>query len=117
MKNLLALTNPIGQITPIISTPGIGQGGELTGLTTLINSLLQIAMVIAGIWFLINIILAGFGFMSASGDPKKVAQAWEKIWQSILGLVIIVTSFLLAAIVGILLFGDPMAILRPKIKQ
>jgi len=53
--------------------------------------------------------------MSAGGDPKAVSNAWARIWKSLIGLVIIVGSFVLAGIFGYLLFDDATAILRPKI--
>ncbi len=87
----------------------------IEGLTMLAVNILRLAFLIAGIWAFLNFIVAGYTFLSASGDPKKITQAWEKIWVSIVGLVIIVASFILAAIVGFLLFGDPLFILRPKI--
>jgi len=89
--------------------------GQLTGITGFLNTILRIIFVVAGVWALINIILAGVGYIGAGGDPKKVSAAWAKIWQSFVGLLIIVSSFLIAAIIGMLLFRDPAAILQPKI--
>ncbi len=86
-----------------------------SGMITLFNNILRLLIVGAGIYALLNFILAGYSFMNASGDPKKVELAWAKIWQSIIGLVIIVVSFALAALIGKLLFGSPTAILQPKI--
>lgn len=72
-------------------------------------------IVIGGLYAFLNLIIAGYDFLSASGDQKIFAKAWAKIWQSMLGLLIMLASFLLAAIFGQLLFGDPTAILNPKI--
>lgn len=81
-----------------------------------LNSLLKLVFIAAGLWGFLNLILAGYQFMTAGGDPKKVGEAWARIWQSLLGLLIIVSSFLIAAIMGILLFKDPAAILQPKLQ-
>jgi hypothetical protein len=105
------ITNPLQQINP-------GGGyGELSegGLINLLNNILRLMVAVAGIWAFLNLILAGYQFMSAGGDAKKVEEAWGKIWQSLVGLLIIVGSFVLAAIFGYLLFGDAAAILNPKI--
>jgi hypothetical protein len=51
----------------------------------------------------------------AGGDSKKMTQAWDRIWQSLVGLVIIVASFVIAALVGLLFFGDAGFILSPRI--
>lgn len=81
-----------------------------------LNSFLKLVFIAAGLWGFINLILAGYQFMTAGGDAKKVGEAWARIWQSLVGLLIIVSSFLIAAIMGILLFKDPSAILQPKLQ-
>ncbi len=110
------MANPFG---PITKPEFIERYGELTGepggLVKFLNNVLRLAIVAAGIFALFNLVIAGYGFMSAGGDPKGVQNAWNRIWQSLLGLVIILGSFVLAAIFGYLLFGEPMAILQPKV--
>ena len=99
-----------GNITPpkfISSDPA--------GMITLFNNILRLLVVAGGVFALLNFILAGYQFLSASGDPKLINLAWAKIWQSMIGLLIIVASFALAALLGLLLFGDTTVILKPKI--
>jgi len=108
--------DPIGKIVPINTTPGVTSAGELVGVIGLLNSILKLFFIAAGIWVFFNMILAGFGFINAGGDPKAISKAWEKIWRSLVGLLIIVASFLIAAVIGILFFKDPSAILNPKLK-
>ena len=100
-----------------ISLPqGIDKYGDFNvGLVKFGNNLLKLIIVGAGIFAFINIIIAGFTFLGASGDPKKTQQAWEKIYMSLIGLMFVAGSFVLAAIFGWLLFKDPTAILSPKI--
>lgn len=85
------------------------------GLIVFLNNILKFVVVIAGIFAFLNVIIAGYQFMTAMGDPKGITVAWNKIWQSLIGLVLIAGSFVLAAIFGWLLFGDATAILKPKI--
>jgi len=113
MKELLSQTNlPFGQVSP---PPGVAQYGGLEGLSNFINNILKILIVGAGIFTVFNLVMAGYGFLSAGDDPKKVAGAWAKIWQSLLGLAFAAGAFVLAAIFGQLLFGDPNALLRIRI--
>ncbi len=88
------------------------QGG---GLILFLTNILRLVFVVAGLFAFINLILAGFQFMGAGGDSKVVQKAWGKIWQSLLGLILVVSSFALAALFGYLLFGDAGYILNPKI--
>jgi hypothetical protein len=117
MLNLLSTylaQNPFGNIQ---LPPGVDKYGSLTegGLVNFLNNVLKFMVVIAGIYMLFNLILAGYQFMSAGGDSKAVGEAWAKIWQSLVGLLIVAGSFLLAALFGWLIFGDWNAILRPQI--
>ena len=112
----LFVTDVIGKISPIAGMPqGITTEGGLPGIVSLLNVVLRILFIVAGIYALFNIVIAGIEFINAGGDPKSVAKAWERIWKSLLGLVIIVSSFLIAAIIGIILFGDPTYILNPTL--
>lgn len=111
---LAAVEDIIGKVVP---PPGVNVYGEIQkgGLVNFLNNLLKLLIVVAGLYALINLIFAGYQFISAGGDPKNVEKAWSKIWQSLLGLFIVAASFALAGIIGWLIFGDPGAILAPRI--
>lgn len=88
---------------------------EQGGLVTLISIILKLLVVVAALWTLLQLVFAGYGFISAGGDAKAVEAAWAKIWQSLVGLLVVAGAFVLAAIFGYLIFGDATAILSPKI--
>ncbi len=105
----------IGTVTnPLPSSYGdvAKQGG---GIVLFFTNILRLMFVGAGIYALFNLVLAGFQYMSAGGDTKLLTAAWARIWQTLLGLVIIVGSFALAALFGYLIFGDAGYILNPVI--
>lgn len=77
----------------------IGGGGG-NGIFVFISLLFKVAGTIAGIYFVAQLIMAGYGYLSASGDEKKISQAWAIIWQSIIGLIIIASAFVLANVLG-----------------
>lgn len=91
-----------------IDTPGKGLG-------LLLTNGLRLFFVVAGILTLFNLIISGFQYISSAGDPKTLQQAWNRISMSLVGLVLMVGSFVLAAIFGWLLFRDPLFMLRPTI--
>ncbi|MEK7498068.1 MAG: hypothetical protein AAB656_04070 [Patescibacteria group bacterium] len=91
---------------------GTVEGG---GIGNLLNLILRMMVIGAGIYALFNFVLAGYSFLSAGDDPKKIEAAWAKIWQTALGLTVAAGAFVLAAIFGWLIFGDPNFILNPKI--
>jgi hypothetical protein len=114
MKTLIAQNSPLGKVSPPPSVAKFG-GVEQGGIGNFLDIIIKFLIVGAGIYALINLVLAGYAFMSAGDDPKKMAGAWAKIWQTFLGLAVAAGAFVLAAIIGQLLFGDPTFILNPTI--
>ncbi len=92
-------------------------GGSVEGgaIGVLLQLFIKLLLVGGGIYALFNLVLAGYAFMGAGDDPKKVEGAWGKIWQTAMGLLFMAGAFVLAAIFGQLIFGDPTFILNPKI--
>ena len=91
----------IGIFGDIINPTKYGLTGEKgQGLFDFLSNVFKFAAVAGGIYMILQIILAGFDYISASGDVKKTEAAWAKIWQSILGLVIISSAFIIAGVVG-----------------
>lgn len=114
MKNLLAQDNPFGKIdTPAGLSNYASEPDAAIG--QLLNVTVKTLIVGAAVYALINFILAGYAFLSAGDDTKKVQGAWAKIYQTAIGLAVAAGAFVLAAIFGQLIFGDPMFILNPQI--
>lgn len=107
------IENPFDFIAPGSQYTGaaVAQG---QGLIILGNNLIKLTIVAAGLYGFINFIIAGYTFLSSS-EPKEIARAWAKIWQGMLGLLIVAGSFVLAGIFGWIIFGDVTAILQPKL--
>lgn len=114
MQNLLAQDNKFGTVAlPVglakfTADPGVAFG-------KLIQFGLRALVVGAGIYALFNLVLAGYSFMSAGDDSKKVSGAWSQISQTLMGLAFSAGAFVLAAIFGQLIFGDPLFLLNPVI--
>lgn len=107
-------SNPFGSIAPPSALSKYGDN-PASAIGTVIQYAIWILITGAGIYALFNLILAGYAFLSAGDDPKKITGAWAKIWQTALGLTIAAAAFVLARIFGQLIFGDPTFILNPKI--
>lgn len=107
----------IGEINPpgFLEKHGSVEVGEGFGLINFLSNILRLAIVVAGLFGLINLILAGYDYITAGGDPEKIKNANSKIFNSLIGLIVIAASFTLAAILSYLLFGDPTMIIRPRI--
>lgn len=113
---VFAQSNPVKDIVGTFTNPLPDQYKNLSGgLVFFISNVLRLAFVAAGVYSLFNFVVAGFQYMSAAGDQKVLQDSWNRIWNSLLGLIVIVVSFALAALFGYLLFGDAGFILNPKI--
>lgn len=88
----------IGTIKPPVDNPyfSTANGG---GIFLFIGNIFKLAGTIGGLFFIINVILAGYEYITAGGDSKKTEAAWAKIWQSILGIIIIASAFTLAGVI------------------
>jgi len=104
LNNLLA-TNLI--ISPI-QGPGVNPdlyGNSTQTLEKVISQIIGVLTIVAVIFFAIQIIFAGYNFISAQGDEKKYEAARQSLTNGILGLTIVVVAVglgsLLATLAGI----------------
>lgn len=101
--------------------PGVQQyndqvGGENgIGLILFMSNLIRIATIIAGIIVFVNFILAGYSYISSDGSAKVNEEVKNKLTYSVIGLLLIVASYTIIAIISLLLFGRADFILNPTI--
>ena len=103
------------QIFGTIDPPTWIGNPQASGLITLISNIVRFAISTGGLFVFFNIVLAGYQFISGGGDPKAISSAWAKIYQSLIGLVIIAGSLLITAIVSLIIFKDATFIINPEI--
>jgi hypothetical protein len=76
-----------------------------TQLEGILSMVLGFLTIVAVIYFVIQVILAGYAFISGQGDEKKIESARKKLTDGILGLTIVVialgVSAFLAKLLGI----------------
>lgn len=100
--------NQLAQATPLgtIGGPGLGPFGAaaptspLGAIVDLVSSVVGVMTIFASIWFLFQILYAGYEWISAGGDTKKIASARDRITHAFMGLVIVVGSWSLLAVAG-----------------
>lgn len=105
-------TSPFGTV----SNPLTSYGDANTGLPSFISNVVTVIFVGAGLYAFFNFMIAGFTYITAGGDAKKIESALASINLSLMGLIIMVGAAALTAITSYILFGDASAILSPSIK-
>lgn len=83
-----------------------------SGLIFFLTNVINFIIILAGIFTLVNFVSAGYGYLTGAGDPQKTANAGKKILQSLLGLVIVAAAFVIAALIGRILFDNTDALLN-----
>lgn len=94
---------------------GFGPAGGTQGLidvTRSISSVIGVMTVAAGIWFMFQLLVGGFFWISSGGDKAKLHEARERLTNAFLGLVIVVGGWSILALTGQFLgfdivVGDP----------
>lgn len=111
------IINIFGQTGAFLPPPGVEKysSGNILGLTLLLNNILKLSIFAAGLYTLVNLIASGIQYIGSSGNPEMIKQASSRIWLSLLGLVIVAGSLVLAAVIGLIFFKDATAILSPTI--
>ena len=85
------------------------------GLSTFISNVITIVFAAAGLFAFFNLMIAGFSYITAGGDTKKIESATQSINMSLIGLIVMVGAAAITGIVSYLLFGSATAILSPSI--
>jgi hypothetical protein len=97
---------PLGNIDgigPLSVNAHAGPTSPSTQLDILISNVIGVLTLIAGIYFLIQLITSGYSWMSSGGDKQSVQTAQKKLTSSVLGLFIVVVAFALSGVIGNLL--------------
>lgn len=104
MKQLAQNLGQIGGDTGLGPFGDIGKSGDKNlGLVSVLNavsSVVGIMTLAASIWFLFQILYAGYEWVSAGGDTKKIGGARDRITHAFIGLVIVVGAWSLLAVAG-----------------
>jgi hypothetical protein len=98
-----------------INNPLTNYGNVDVGLPKFISNILTIVFVGAGLYAFFNLMFAGFTYITAAGDQKKIEAAVYSINMSLIGLIVMVAAAAVTGIVSYILFGSATAILSPKI--
>lgn len=93
----------------------IAYGQNATDFILLFNNLLKVAIYGSMVFALINFLISGIQYLGSAGSPELVKAASGRIWISLLGLIVAGGSLVLAGLLGLIFFGNPLAIINPTI--
>lgn len=104
---MVQLVNKIQAVDYQISGPGTFSPTDNVDATVkleqIISNLLGVLTLVAVVFFAIQIILAGFGFISSEGDEKKMEANRSKLTNGVMGLFIVIIAVGLGRLIAQLL--------------
>jgi len=106
----------IGGVTApdAISNINSKSGGDI-GLIFFLSRAINFANIVAGILVMINFVSSGFLYITGASSASNMSKINQKMMWSIVGILMIIGSYTLAAIFGVVFYGDPTFIINPTI--
>ncbi len=99
----LGCSSGLGPVAKALCDAGKGNAANTaTGiqLNKLLSTVVGIMTVIAAIWFIIQFIVAGFQWIQSGGEKNNLEQARDKITNSLIGLIIVVSAWIVMGVIG-----------------
>lgn len=82
---------------------GVSKGNEAevgSRLDSLISAVIGVLTIVGALWFLFQIILAGYDWINAGGDKTRTEAAWHKITNASIGLTVVVAAWVIVGLFG-----------------
>lgn len=76
---------------------------KFDSVTTLVNLILPIMMIGGGLITLVMLLLGAYRYLTSEGNPEKISKAQSVIIYAIIGLFLVVASFIITKIIGYVL--------------
>lgn len=89
-------------------------GGGI-GIVLFLSNLITFIIILGGIWAFMNLILAGLLYLTGGGKADTHSKVSSKFTMSIIGLILMIVAYTVAALVGLIFYGDPKFILEPTV--
>lgn len=114
-----AQDDPIGtidkpQVVTNFDTAG-NIGEDQIGILFFASRMITYITIIAGIWAFANILLAGYTYITSTGNAQTHILVRDRLTMSIMGMMLIVAVYAVAGILGTIFFGNSMYFLDPTI--
>lgn len=97
MKYLAQCVRIVGER---ICGPLTASGGEEIKLAYVINIILNFIFGISTLILFFIFVWGGYDFLTSQGNPEKIKSAQAKITSGIIGFVLLVSSYLIARLIG-----------------
>lgn len=110
-NHLLALSQTFHLTQPGVTTPINNKYVATLQFIKYMSNIIGILSIVAIIYFILQIIFAGYAFLSSQGDTKMIETSRTRITEGILGLFVVIVAVGLGSLIATILgFNDPLNI-------
>ena len=99
-------SSPITELKKIQPTSGYAEVTDENTAPKMAGRIVNALFGFLGIIFIILMLMAGMNWMTAAGDEAKVTKARDTIRRAIIGLIIVLSAYVITAYVGDLLLNS-----------
>ncbi|MDA3840537.1 MAG: hypothetical protein PF572_05575 [Patescibacteria group bacterium] len=85
--------NPMEGLTSVATQGGYSETVSDTTFASTLGTLIGVFLGFLGIIFIVLMIWSGYNWMTAGGNEEKLTKAKSTIYRSIIGLIIIISSY------------------------
>ena len=84
----------------LLATPVYAKDpAQLSGIVAIIENIIKLLAPAAGIAFFIMLLFGGYQFMTSGGDPKAVGAARGTLTYAVIGIILVVSAWLILQLV------------------
>ena len=94
------MSNTLAQLNATTLPTYFPPARSFTTIGGMVNLLVSVLVFGAGIIFLVMLFYAGFIVLTGGGDPEKMTEARNIATYAVVGLVLILTSYLIVRVIG-----------------
>lgn len=87
-----------------------------SGLVVFVSRAMQLASIVAGIFMMINLVRAGFIYITKFDQASAHQEVRDLLTYSVVGLVIMVSAYAGGGLIGLVFFGDATFVLNPVLE-
>ena len=98
-QNYLGNFEGVGGLSNVVTTGG-NVGPALTSFELAFTIIITVLTVVAGLWFMIRLLMGAFAWISSQGDKAAIQNARSTIIHAMIGLGITASSFVIINLIG-----------------
>src|SRR3989338_5618952 len=85
----------------LLATPVYAKDpAQLSGIVQIIENIIKLLAPAAGIAFFVMLLFGGYQFLTSGGDPKAVGAARGTLTYAVIGIILVVSAWLILQLVG-----------------